>query len=212
MQAKIAIIGKGNVGSALRRGLERIGCEVRAVGKEPGRVRETAVWGETVILAVPFPAIDGAIHEIGDAVDGKVLIDVTNPLTSDYRLALGCTTSGAEELRKKAPRARIVKAFNSVFAQNMATGQVKGARLTFFAAADDEAAKRQVLEIGRELGFEPVDAGPLENARWLETLAYFNIQLGHALGFGTDIGFKLVGLETGAPGARPHGERSSQKR
>jgi predicted dinucleotide-binding enzyme len=189
---KVAIIGKGNVGSALERGFKKAGHDVRAVGKDPGAVREASGWGEVVVLAVPFPAIDETLREMGDAVSGKVLLDVTNALTPDYRLALGCTTSGAEELQKKAPRAKVVKAFNTVFAQNMASGQVKGEKLSLFVAGDDAAAKGKVLALGREVGFDAIDTGPLQNARWLETLGYFNIQLGYTLKLGTDIGFKLV--------------------
>src|SRR5687768_12179572 len=106
---KIAIIGNGNVGSALERGLKRAGQDVRATGRE--HVRETAEWSELIILAVPFGAIDDALETMGDAVDGKVLIDVTNALDDDMGLAIGCTTSGAEELQRKAPRAKVVKAF-----------------------------------------------------------------------------------------------------
>jgi len=90
MAAKVAIIGKGNVGSALQRGLQRVGCEVRITGKQPGEVREAAAWSELVFLAVPFAAIDETLKELGDAVKGKVLVDVTNALTPDHQLALGC--------------------------------------------------------------------------------------------------------------------------
>ncbi|MCI0573169.1 MAG: NAD(P)-binding domain-containing protein [Myxococcaceae bacterium] len=100
MAVKVGIIGKGSVGSALQRGLARAGHEVRAVGKEPGTVRQTAAWAEVVFLAVPFGALDDALRDMGDAVHGKVLVDVTNALTPDMQLALGCTTSGAEELQK----------------------------------------------------------------------------------------------------------------
>ncbi len=117
---------------------------------------------------------------------------MTNALTENMQLAIGCTTSGAEELQKKAPRARVVKAFNTVFAGTMDTGRVQGQQLTVFAAADDAAARQRVLAMQRDLGFDAVDAGPLENARWLETLGYLNIRLGYGLGMGTGIGFKLV--------------------
>ena len=192
MKPKIGIIGSGNVGTALRRGLEGAGYEVKSAGHDPKEAQATAAWGELLILAVPFGAIDDALRVMGDAVQGKVLLDVTNALTPDFQLALGCTTSGAEELQKKAPKAKVVKAFNTVFAQNMSTGKVKGEKLTLFVAGDDKAAKDLVLSAGRDIGFDAVDAGPLKNARWTETLGYFNIQLGYTLKLGTDIGFKLV--------------------
>ena len=113
---KIAIIGKGNVGSALQRGLEKGGHEVHAVGNAPVQVKEAAQAAQLVILAVPFGAIDATLATLGSSVDGKVLVDTTNALTPDYQLAVGYTTSGAEELQKKAPKAKVVKAFNTVFA------------------------------------------------------------------------------------------------
>ncbi len=107
-------------------------------------------------------------------------------------LAIGFTTSGAEELQRKLPKAHVVKAFNTVFAQHMDSGRLGDRRLTAFVAADDAGAKRAVLELTRGIGFDAVDAGPLENARLLEPLAFFNIQLGYVLGMGTQIGFKLL--------------------
>lgn len=192
MKPRIAIIGKGNVGSALQRGLERVGYEVRPAGKDPHLVRETSQWGDLIILAVPYPAVADAVREMADSINGKPLIDVTNALGPDFQLAIGFSTSGAEELQKKAPAARVVKAFNTVFAEHMATGQVKGTTLTQFVAGDDQNAKKEALTLGRDIGFDAVDAGPLRNARWLESLGYLNIQFGYALKMGTQIGFKLV--------------------
>jgi predicted dinucleotide-binding enzyme len=192
MATKIGIIGKGNVGSALQRGLARAGHEVRAVGKEPGAARQTAAWAEVIFIAVPFGALDDTLREIGEAAQGKVLVDTTNALTPDMQLALGFTTSGAEELQKKAPRSKVVKAFNTVFAQHMDKGQVKGERLSLLIAGDDATARERVLGFGRELGFDPIDAGPLQNARWLETLGYLNILLGYVQKLGPDIGFRVV--------------------
>ena len=71
MKSEIAIIGTGNVGNALRRGLEGSGYEVKAVGKDPGRVRETAAWGQIVILAVPYPAVDEALRRWATASRGS---------------------------------------------------------------------------------------------------------------------------------------------
>ncbi|RKG97355.1 NADPH-dependent F420 reductase [Corallococcus carmarthensis] len=192
MATKIGIIGKGNVGDALQRGLARAGHEVRAVGKDPAAVRQTAAWAEVVFLAVPFGALDDTLRALGDAVNGKVVVDVTNALTADMQLALGFTTSGAEELQKKAGQARVVKAFNTVFAQHMDQGKVKGEKLSLLVASDDAAGKERVLGLGRDLGFDSVDAGPLRNARWLESLGYLNILLGYVQKLGPDIGFRLV--------------------
>ena len=192
MKPKVGIIGDGNVGRALSRGLERAGYQVRTVGKNPGQVKETGGWADVVILAVPYGAIDEAISELGDGINGKTLVDVTNALTGDMQLASGCTTSGAETLQRKARGAKVVKAFNTQFASHMDSGAVDGQQLTTFAAGDDASAKEQVIRLARDIGFDAVDAGPLQNARLLEPLGYFNIQLGYALGLGTAIGLKLV--------------------
>ena len=108
---KIGIIGNGNVGSALARGLERAGHDVRAVGNDKRAIREAAAWAEVALLAVPFGAVDDVVKEIGSVVEGKTLIDVTNALDANMNLAVGFTTSGAEELQRKLPKAHVVKAF-----------------------------------------------------------------------------------------------------
>ena len=192
MSMKIGIIGDGNVGSALARGFLRAGHDVRAIGRDKQAIRETASWSEIVLLAVPFGAIDNVVRDAGDALAGKTVVDVTNALDATMNLAVGFTTSGAEELQKKLPKARIVKAFNTVFAQHMDTGRLGDKPLTAFVAADDAAAKKTVLELARGIGFDAVDAGPLKNARLLEPLALFNIQLGYVLNMGTQIGFNLL--------------------
>jgi hypothetical protein len=193
MKRKIGIIGKGHVGSALHKGLERTGYEVKMTGKGDS-VRTTAAWAEMIILAVPYTALDAALAAMGNAVEGKTLVDVTNVLGPDGKLALGFTTSGAEQLQKKAPSARVVKAFNVIFAQHMSTGKVREQRLACPAAGDDEKAKADVLEMARAIGFDAIDAGPLVNARSLESLGFLNIQLGYVInkGLGTGIGFALI--------------------
>jgi hypothetical protein len=189
---KIGIIGAGNVGGALARGAKRAGYEVKAVGNSVPAVREAAAWADLVILAVPFSAIDDVVKTAGDAFAGKILVDVTNVLDAAMNLVVGHTTSGAEELQKKLPKARVVKAFNTVFAQHMDTGRLGNQPLSAFVAGDDASAKAVVLELAREIGFDAVDAGPLRNARLLEPLAGLNIHLGYVLKMGPQIGFKLL--------------------
>ena len=100
MKQKIAIIGSGNVGGALKRGLEKAGYEVHNSQRETAR--ETAEWGELVILAVPFTVLDDVVRELGDSINGKTVVDVTNALTQEMQLALGFSTSGAEETAKES--------------------------------------------------------------------------------------------------------------
>lgn len=191
MKPKVGIIGKGNVGSAIKRGLEKAGYQARAVGRDPKEVGETAEWAELVVLAVPFQAIDEALKAMGDGIVGKPLVDVTNLYTPEMMAAVG-SRSGAEELQRKAAGAKVVKAFNTHFAKNMETGRIGEQQLTFLAAGDDREAKAKVLGLGRDLGFDAVDAGPLANSKLLESLGNLNIQLGYSLGLGTGIGFRLV--------------------
>jgi 8-hydroxy-5-deazaflavin:NADPH oxidoreductase len=189
---KVGIVGDGNVGGALARGLLKAARQVRTVGNDKPGIRETADWADIVILAVPYQAIGSVIEAAGSALDGKVLVDVTNVLDSDMNLALGFTTSGAEELQNRVRNCHVVKAFNTIFAQHMDTGRLADQPLTVFAAGDDVAARSDVLELAREIGFDPVDAGPLRNARLLEPLGYLNIQLGYVQKMGTNIGIKLL--------------------
>ncbi len=189
---KIGIIGNGNVGSALERGLNHAGHEVRSAGRDKAAIREIVSWANVVLIAVPFGALDEVVAEIGESVADKTVIDVTNALDAKMNWAIGFTTSGAEELQRKLPRCHVVKAFNTVFAQHMDTGRTGDKPLTAFVAADDAGAKEVVLSVARGIGFDAVDAGPLKNARLLEPMALLNIQLGYVLGMGTQIGITLL--------------------
>jgi len=188
----IAIIGDGHVGSALARGLKKAGHQVESTGNDQDRIRAIVKGAEVVVAAVPFAALDDVVHTLGDLLRDKILVDVTNALTGDFNLALGFSTSGAEELQKKAPAAKVVKAFNTLFASHMDSGHVKGQPLSAFIASDDARAKSSVMELARSIGFDAVDAGGLQNARLLEPLGFLNIQLGFTMKMGTDIGIRLV--------------------
>jgi hypothetical protein len=190
---KIAVIGKGNVGNALSAGWRRAGHEIRFGHRDPKEpVREAAEWGETVVLAVPFLAVSEVTAQIGSAANGKVLVDVTNALGPGMELAIGFSTSSAEEIQKALPDARVVKAFNTVFAQNQSTAKVGVEQLSAFVAGDDETAKRVVMQLAADIGFDPVDVGTLRSARYLEPMGMLLISLGYGLGMGTNIGIKLI--------------------
>ena len=190
MTKKIAILGRGHVGGALSRGLSRAGHEVIAVGKDERAIRDAAEWADVVIMALPFAAVGEVAQIIEPVTAGKPIVDVTNALNEHAGLAIGFTTSGGEELQKKLPRARVVKALNTVFAGLMETGQVEGQPLTAFVAGDDDAARSTVMELAHDIGFDAVNSGPLKNARLLEPLGVLNIQLGYFLGYGSEGGFR----------------------
>ena len=201
---KIAIIGTGDVGCALGKGLvgkheviygsrEPAGTK----GKVPADVevksqKEAAAQGEVVFLAVPYRIVKEIVGSLEKELIGKVVVDVTNVVDEKWDLALGFSTSGAEELAKLLPETKVVKAFNTVFAQNMINGKTCGEQLTLFVAGNDQKAKEIVMQIGRDIGFEPVDGGPLKYARHLEPLGILLIKLGYELNLGFGIGFRLV--------------------
>lgn len=190
MSKNVAIIGAGKVGKAIQQGVERAGFAVKLAGR--GQVTEAAAWADIIVLAVPFAAHTDVARELQKAADGKPVIDVSNALTADMQLAIGFTTSAAEELQKALPKAHVVKAFNTVFAQHMSSGSAAGQQLSLFVASNDDAARKAVLQLGKTVGFDAIDAGPLKNSRHLEAIGYFNIQLGYVLGNGANTGFKYV--------------------
>jgi len=137
-----------------------------------------------------------ALGSAGD-LKGKVIVDITNPLTADYTgLTIGHSTSAAEEIQKAFPGAKVVKAFNTVFAQVIAGGaKLAGATVPVYFAGDDAAAKETVKALIQSTGFAPVDAGGLRNARYLEPLAALNIYFGYGAGRGTAIAPAWIGMQ-----------------
>jgi predicted dinucleotide-binding enzyme len=149
----------------------------------------SAAAADVVILATPFDHAIDALRNAGP-LDGKVVVDITNPLTADYMgLTIGHDTSAAEEIAKALPGAQVVKAFNTLFAQVLADGPAfaGGQVAPVFYASDSEPAKQAASALIESIGFKPVDAGGLKNARYLEPLAALNIYLGYGAGLGTTI-------------------------
>lgn len=203
---RIAIIGAGNVGGALgRRWAERghevtfgvrdpAGAEVpsgtRAVG-----VAESVRGADAVVLATPWNAVPDALRAAG-SLDGRLVIDATNPLTAGLGLDVGPNgESAAERVQALVPGARVVKAFNTTGANNMADPVYGGEPVTMLYAGDDATAKTTARGLIADIGFEPVDAGPLVRARALEQMALLWIALAMGVGvkaMGRDIAFTLV--------------------
>ena len=204
----IAIIGAGNVGKALATSLTKAGDDIiitaadvehaaasaEEVGARSAKSNREAVEGaDAVILAVPYTAVDEVLAEIGDALAGKIVIDVTNRMDPSDPTATLDGTSASEQIQMKAPQARVVKAFNTVFATNQANPVVEGIELDGFVAGDDEEAKRAVLELVKSIGLRPLDAGPLAMARALEAMGLLNISLNARNNWTWQSGWKLVG-------------------
>lgn len=159
-----------------------------------GTPAEAAAASEIILLSVGYGMIRKALTE-AVLIKDKIIIDCTNPVKPDLSgLADGMTTSAAEEIADLAPGARIVKAFNTVFAEVYhSETRLFGSRMpSMFYCGDDVSAKATVARIIKETGFSPIDAGPLKSARYLEPLAMLMIQLGHVQGMGTNIALSLI--------------------
>lgn len=201
---KITIIGTGGIGAGLASVLAKTAHDVTLTDRNGGteaaaklaarglsvraaELRPAIEAADVVILAVPYGVAAG-LAEVADFA-GKIVVDVTNPVKEDFSgLLIGHTTSAAEEIAKALPRAKIVKAFNTVFAQVYDQGLSFGATpVQTLIAADDADAKAAVITLATDAGFDARDAGPLSNARYIEALAYLNIQFGYMLGQGTQI-------------------------
>lgn len=149
--------------------------------------------GENIIvLAVPHGVATGMTKAVGSASDGKTVIDVSNAVTGSMELALGFTTSAAEEIQKMLPKAHVVRAINMVFAQDQSTDEIGNKQLILFVAGYDAQAKQMVMQLVADIGFEPADEGPLKAAGYLEPMGVFMISLDYVLGMRPKIGFKLI--------------------
>ena len=201
---KVTVIGAGNMGAALVKQLTRAGHQVSVTGRNLDRAQAVAAahpgatavaaagaaaQADVVVLATGYDDAVNALARVGN-LSGKVVIDITNPLTADYMgLTLGFSTSAAEEIARAVPEVEVVKAFNTVFAQVLSEGADfgNGHTVPVFVASDSERAKQTAKSLAESMGFITVDAGGLRNARYLEPLAGLNIYLGYGAGLGTSI-------------------------
>lgn len=156
-------------------------------GVQAASLRGAANAADVIVLGVPYAAALETLAAAGD-LTGKVIIDITNPMTPDFSgLAIGHATSAAEEIQKAAPGARVVKAFNTIFAHLLTQPKAGSKRLTVFYAGDDATANERVGAIIERAGFRAEYAGPLKHARYLEPVAALNIAFAYSLGAGVNI-------------------------
>jgi len=206
----IAVLGTGGVGSALGTQWANAGHAVTFGSRLPESEKvlellqkcgggakaclpaQATEGADAILLAVPWPAARQTVASLGN-LSGRVLIDCSNPLTADFTgIELGHTTSAAEQIATWSPGSRVVKAFNSASTKVMRDPQFGEHPATMFYCGDDAEAKRTVHQLVADIGFEPVDAGPLASARYLEPLAMLYIHLAFKQGWGSNCAFKVL--------------------
>ncbi|MGW4913757.1 NADPH-dependent F420 reductase [Streptomyces sp. NPDC004270] len=191
--SSISIIGLGNMAGALADRALAGGNAVEIIGRDPAKAKELAAAlggatvgtagaapaGDIVVLAVPYAGAAAVVSEYGDALQGKVIIDITNPVSPDFQgFVTPDGSSGAQEIAKTAPAgAHVVKAFNTLFSHVLAAGPAEGRLLDVFIAGDDAQAKTRVSAFIESLGLRPMDTGQLAMARALENVALLQLGL-----------------------------------
>ncbi len=197
----IAIIGLGNMGKGLAKRLAgkvdlvltsrdeaavtafaaTLPAGVTVLGQEAAIAR-----ADVVVLAMPYAK--ALVVAANPALSGKVVLDMSNPITPDFSgLLLGYTTSAAEQVQQTAPQAHVVKGFNTIFSSLFDRPTAETASIPVFLAGNDEAAVAAVENLVKLSGFAVEKTGGIEAARLLEPLGMLNIRLGYGLGHGTDI-------------------------
>jgi len=203
----VTIIGTGNMARGIGKRLVEGGHAVTVLGKERGDAEAVvgdigggsagasgdALAGDVVILAVYYKDASAFVEQQADALAGKVVVDITNPVNDTFdALVTPPDGSAAQELAKAAPGARLVKAFNTTFARTLGEGRVSGEPLDVFVAGDDEAAKEAVTQLVEDGGLRAVDVGPLHRARELEAMGLVHMGVQGTLGTGYGSALKVV--------------------
>lgn len=190
----ISIIGSGGMAAAIGGLAAKAGHTVEVISRDAAKARALAAQigagaitetfgaapaGDIVILAVPYSAVLDVVKQYGEALAGKVLIDITNPVGSDLTSFVTPEGSfGAREIAKAASaNAQVVKAFNTLFSHVLAAAPVEGHPLDVFIAGDDAQAKARVSTFIESLGLRPMDTGALLMARTLEHVCLLSLGL-----------------------------------
>jgi predicted dinucleotide-binding enzyme len=190
----ISIIGTGSMASAIGRHSVKAGHTVEVTGRDAAKARALAEQvgvgataspfgaapaGDIVILAVPYTGVLDVVKQYGQALAGKLLVDITNPVAPDHTNFVTPEGSfGAQEIVKAAPAdAIVIKAFNTLFSHVLAAGPIDGRPLDVFLAGDDAPAKARVSAFVKGLGLRPMDVGPLPMAKTLEHVCLLSLGL-----------------------------------
>ncbi|MET0715852.1 MAG: NAD(P)-binding domain-containing protein [Mycetocola sp.] len=201
----VTIIGAGIMGSAIAgialAGGNSVQVLARAADKAEVNAQVNAgvvgdpITGDVVILALPYPAVAEVLDTYAGQLDGKVLVDLTNPLdfSTFDDLVVPADSSAAAQIAAKVPGAKVLKALNPNFAATLATGSVgNAAKTTVLIAGDDADAKATFASIIEGGGLNAVDAGSLKRARELESLGFLQLTLAAGEKTSWTAGFALV--------------------
>lgn len=199
---KIAVLGNGKMGRKLAQIWQANGHEVRLGSRQPEQAEplagvplasivDAAEWGEVVAFAFPWYALVDIQREVGKLA-GKIIIDCINPMMSSGSLAVGHKWSAGEEIARTFPLAQVVKAFNGIYYENLDQPLFDGRPASLFYCSDADAAKTAVVQLATEMGFAPVDCGPIKHARYLEPLAVLWLQMAFHMGMGSEMAFMLA--------------------
>lgn len=199
---KIGFLGGGHFGHNLANLLARAGHDVSVGLRDPHRalpgaryrvvsLENAARHGDVVFVAVLYSSCAQVLVPLADDLAGKIVVDATNALQDDWSPLLEPGQSAAMNIAHWLPSSRLVKAFNTVFAEVMQEDRLdrNGHRVTTFIAGDEEEANTRIASLARDAGFAPVIVGGLNNSSYLEAMAHLNIQMAVARGGGTDAAF-----------------------
>jgi 8-hydroxy-5-deazaflavin:NADPH oxidoreductase len=199
---KIAILGFGNVGKQFASLFSKAGHEIviglRLVSDQGlpypcTTFKAAAEVADIVAIAIPFTACADVLPELAEVTEGKIIIDSTNPLNADWSpKLLGQENSAAEEISCLLPKAYVIKAFNTIFADVMNKSVKGGQAITAFIAGDNDTAKQKIIALANAIGYAPINTGPLYTARYLESMAHLNIQIAVGQGGGTNAAFTYL--------------------
>ncbi|GGM66637.1 dinucleotide-binding protein [Micromonospora sonchi] len=174
--AHVSIIGTGNMGEAISSVFTKGGNTVEMFGKADA---DKPITGDIVVLAIPYPAVDDVIAQRGDQLQGKIVVDITNPVNFETfdSLAVPANSSATAVITGKLPGSRVLKAFNTTFAGTLAAGAVGPLTTTVLVAGDDADAKAALIDVISRGGVKAIDSGGLKRARELEALGFLQISL-----------------------------------